>query len=112
MDETTRLAVKLVLLAFGLLVGIFATLRRARFRAGRRRVKREIRNAWQKTHPGELYPECPVCRLPYPQSIPDCPFCQRSRIRARALRRDDDWAIETAHGYGGVGTGLGGAAPD
>jgi hypothetical protein len=91
--------VKLTLIGVGLVIAIVAAWRRSKMRAHRRIVKREVRKIWQEARPGELYPECPVCRLPFPTSFTQCPFCARSRVRARAERRDVDWAIETATGY-------------
>jgi hypothetical protein len=81
----------------GVLLGLYAVWRRNRIRARRRAVKREVRRFWEEEKPGELYPECPVCRMPHPESLPVCPFCERSRIRARALRRDADWALEVLY---------------
>jgi hypothetical protein len=94
--------VELTVLAVVFVVACFAAWRRGRLRARRREMKREVRKRWEKDFPGELCPECPVCRLPFPTSLFECPFCGRSRARARALRRDLDWKLSTRSGYGAL----------
>ena len=93
---------KLICIGVGFAVALVAVWRRSRALARRKEMKKHVRRFWQKHQPGELYPECPVCHLPFPASHSGCPFCGNSRVQARALRRDLDWALETASGYEGL----------
>ncbi|MHC4472870.1 MAG: hypothetical protein ACYS99_18115 [Planctomycetota bacterium] len=88
------------LIMFGgaiLFIGVLA-IREFRIKARRERARQEILEYWAEEMPGEMLSNCPMCKFPYPVTLDTCPFCDRSRRRARMLRRDSDWRKETRAG--------------
>ena len=88
-------AVQLIIYAGIMLVFLVIVVRGEIRRARRKRIAAHLLDFWKRKLPGALISKCPQCRLPYPVKMEVCPYCENSRRRARALRRDVDWVKET-----------------
>ena len=101
MDEAL---IHLILFAGAAVFALVMVVRGERKRRKRKKIRAKLLSFWKRKMPGVLVSRCPLCRLPYPVAFEICPYCESSRRKARMVRRDQDWSLETRAGYPWWGT--------